>query len=432
MTGLALAYVWLVATPTALCAAAGAILGFPLQGALLGLGTGAALAGAKWLAQLDRVRDLEAALLPAGGALGAALVTLLFGATYLPQLAAAAVFGWGAGVAAVVFVAIQRPGVWWRTTLAVLSAVAVAYLLHAMSLMQLVSRLGLGFAASVTVLMLGIELSRALIRSERRWVALALSAAAGVGAGIVYGLVGQWWYDFGLWLGWRASGSALLTSVIVGAVIAAACAFFTRLSEIVTPLLRRAWQQALYFVGASVLLGTAISLLIGKVDILSLAKDTRVDETFLVIVLVAIVLVPSYFIRTRVQGLARRAAITLATWVSVGLVWFGPWPHAAAGFIEPTAARSLAAMIPWKISLDEADTARPRLVHFTRAPPRFRSARWPRVFVAPENAPLVKSFRCVKLALGHGGETQNRLGVRSPCVLFLAPDGREIDRFTGG
>jgi hypothetical protein len=415
-----------------LCATAGAVVGFPLQWALLGLGTGAALAGARRLAQVECMRDLEAALLPVGGALGAALVTLLFGVLYLPQLAAAAIFGWGAGLAAVLFLTVRRRGAWWRTALGVLAAAIVVHVYHALSLMTLWTWLAIGSGAAAVLLALLIEMPHDLLSPPGRLRSLGFAAASGAVAGLVYGLASQWWYGLGGMLAWQAFSSEWATAVVVGIMIGSLAALLVKLSGIAAEKATRAWHMPAYFVLVSAAFGLLTAFIARNGYAISVVPHTFWDDVALGLAFAAAILTISHRVRSRARPVLQKAAVVCAVWFSLGVVWGGPWPHAAAGFLEPTAARSLAAMIPWKTSPGSADASRPQLVHFTRKSEDFRSITWSRVFVAPENAPLAKRFRCVKLTLGHDGETQNSLGVRGPCVVFLAPDGREIDRFTGG
>lgn len=101
------------------------------------------------------------------------------------------------------------------------------------------------------------------------------------------------------------------------------------------------------------------------------------------------------------------------------------------------AAPSLLAMVPWKTSLGSPKDPRPRLVHFSSRRDGFELSAWHRAntFATTEMARLCRDFRCVLLPHNKEGAFEKRFGVwggRWPPVLFLTPDGEEIDRYGGG
>lgn len=432
MTRAVLPYLCLAAAPAAVCLTAGALLGFPLQGAVLGLGIGAGLVAAWRLAQVERVRDLRPVILAAGGAFGAVSMALSFGVLHPPQLASAAVFGWGAGVAAAVCFAVYGPGWKWRVALAALAAALVVYVFHAMSLVLLWSSLALCTGAAALLLALFIELAHDFLSPQDRLRSLGFAALSGAAVGLVFGLAGQWWYELGAMFAWRAVSNEWVKAIVVGVMIGALAAVFLRLSEIVAEKRTRGWHMPAYFVGVSVACGLLVAVLARGGYAVSVLPDTFLDDIALGILFSGMILAVSHVVRRRARPTLAKAAAVCVIWFSLGALWGGPWPLATAGLMGPTAARSLLSMIPWRTSLGDAEASRPQLVHFTSKRPGFRSTRWQRAFTVPENASLLTRFRCVKLTLNCEWEIQKRLGVYRPCVVFLTPDGREIDRFTGG
>ncbi len=157
----------LAGTPTVLLLILGTALGFALNGLLLGLFTGAGVAGA-WEVSRRWARGFESLTLPAGGALGAATVVLAHGVLHPRHVAAGAAFGWGIGLAAYVILLLSRPRPWPRIALASLAGLSVVWLSLGIAFAFTFSFSALLVAVSLVLAIAGVEVARDLVRAEGR------------------------------------------------------------------------------------------------------------------------------------------------------------------------------------------------------------------------------------------------------------------------
>ncbi|MHC4505270.1 MAG: hypothetical protein ACYTFI_18355 [Planctomycetota bacterium] len=422
----------LFAAPTVVLLVTGIVFGFPLEGLLLGAGIGCGLAGARELSR-RRATGFDVLLLPAGGAAGAALVTFVFGVRYLPQLASAAAFGWGAGLAAAVFLRIFRDRPRRRIVYAALAAVAIAFVSLPFSFAPLVSYAGLLVGVSLVMFVVGLELARRFLSPGRTGAALAAAAGSGAAVGIVFGLVGNWWFNLAGRFTWLVLESPWLTAAAGGMVFGLLFALFVRLGELVAEKSRRKRTVAAAVAGMSVAFGVSVALYVGKDGLFSLARNSVLDDLAAAVGYMAAFMVIVHLIRTRATGLRMRLVAHAAVFLPLGVLWIGAWPTLAPSVTSTAQARSLLAMVRWGTSLGTQDERELRLVHYAYAGLDYTASRRAQVFGAPENAGLARRFRCVIFPYADYKKLIKGLKLKyPPFAVFLTPDGEEIDALWGG
>lgn len=421
----------LFAAPTAVLLIAGIVLGFPLEGLLLGAGIGCGLAGARELSR-RRAVGFDVLLFPAGGAAGAMLVTLLFGVRYLPQLTSAAAFGWGIGLAAAVFLGIFKARSWRRIVLAALAAVAIALVSLPFSFAPLLSYAGLLVGVSLVMFVVGLELARRFLSPGRTGAALAAAAGSGAVAGIVFGLVGNWWFNLAGGFTWLVLEGLWWTAAAGGMIFGLLFALFARLGELAAEKSRRKRTVAVAVAGMSVALGVTAALYVGKDGLFSLARNSVLDDLAAAVGYMAAFMVVVHLIRTRATGFRMRLVAHAAVFLPLGVLWIGAWPSLAPSLASTAQARSLLAMVPWKMSPGTSSDPRPRLVHGSRGYSRDTVRRLD-ASGTPENARLAERFRCVILPYADYEKLIKGLKLRyPPFAVFLTPEGEEIDALWGG
>ncbi|MHC4248367.1 MAG: hypothetical protein ACYS9X_04500, partial [Planctomycetota bacterium] len=388
----------LIAAPTAVLLVMGIVLGFALNGLVLGLLTGAGVAGAwevsrRWAGgptgttrlpseacrpaprQLDlpvggerrapsaaRTVLHEPLTLPAGGAAGAAFVALAHGELHFLRIVAAAAFGWGIGLAACVFLLVFRPRSGWRIAAAVSAALAVAWLSLGASLSLALSFKGLLVAISFVLAIAGIEIVRDRVRAEGRLKPLLVAAASGAVVGALFGAMGHWWYSFGWMVTLRPFSSPWLGAITCGVIAGILYAAPLRLVEIVRDWSGMRSDGIVAIIVSVSSLGVVGGALARERVVLSLLKNTRVDEMFIIAMLVVVFYVPAYLMRRASMSTVAKIVVLAAIWLPVGVVWYGPDPVTFRALSSTVSARDRLAMVPWRMSLGGTEDPRPRLV----------------------------------------------------------------------
>ena len=441
----------LVAFAAALCAL-GAAVGFAGGGLALGLAVGVAVAAGRALSRSALLRPFAPAILCAAGAAGATLAAIAFGSRYGPQLIAAAAFGWAAGLAATAALAMARPrralpadvetdvethvetdvtggpGA-RRLVLACLAGLGVLYL--AFPLAYVVR----GYAGAILI---GVDLALLVAAIIVAWVtangrargSVALVLGTGAAAGLVFGLLGQWWFGLGAWTGWEFLASPWLAGAAAGMVLGLAAAGIPLLARFAARRSGTNWAESLAVVLPALILGAVTPLMVmrGRPARFRLAYALEAPASA---VAWAAILAAAYLILTRARSARSRLAAAAAVLLPMGALAFGPWPKAAGGFAVAGPARMLAAPVPWKTALGDDSDPRPRLVY--RANP-YRGLGMASLFADPAVRRGADEFRCVALGWDSFHELTERLEYagRNPSALFLTPGGEEIEAVWGG
>ncbi|MHC5056453.1 MAG: ankyrin repeat domain-containing protein [Planctomycetota bacterium] len=417
----------LIAAPAALLLITGIALGFALNGLVVGLVAGAGVAGA-WEASRRWARGFEPLTIPAGGAGGAAFVALAYGELDFLRIAAAAASGWGIGLAACVFLLVFRPRSGWRIAAAVFVALAIAWLSLGISLSLALSFKGLLVAISFVLAAAAIEIVRDFVRAEGRIRPVLVAAASGVVVGTLFGAIGHWWYSFGWMVSLRPFSSPWLGAITCGVIAGLLYAAPLRLVEIVRDWSGMRSDGIVAIVVSVSSLGVVGGALARERVVLSLLDNTRVDEMFIIAMLVVVFYVPAYLMRRASMGTMAKIVVLAAIWLPVGILWYGPDPVTFRALSSTVSARDRLAMVPWRMSLGGTEDPRPRLV-VARCERRPSVALRTVDFCAtPENASRARSFRRVIVTDERFGDLAKAARLKcSPSALFFTPEGEEID-----